>query len=251
MYTHTPVTLIYIYIYIFSLSLSLAACAYELGPYSHFASEEGVNVLFCGEISTWPDLSVDPVADAQNAYIFGNKSLNEAERLVKYYRALLDVPNRDEMMERALESLSRLEGNFSVIIFDATMKRVLAARDRHGGQPLHWGVADDGLLCFSTDPAFLSECARPTAAPFPAGCLYASGGNLMASHPGVGAEGWVMEGDQWPGRVVSFLQDERTHYWKRVQAVPRVDSHGVLCGNVFRVQSDRDLADRRRGKKGY
>ncbi|CAG9465504.1 unnamed protein product [Pedinophyceae sp. YPF-701] len=214
--------------------------AIKLGPYCHIASQDGVTVVFTGEVAHWPDVSpdADPVADNQNKYVSGEQGGSEADRLLKYYRALLDVPTVEEVCERALESLGSVEGPFAFVIFDSMQRRVLAARDKDGAQSLDWGVTNDGLLCFGTDFSMLGECVRPTAVPFPAGCLYTSAGNHIAESPG--EEGWVIEGEQWPGHVSCYMHG-MTRRWRPVQAVPRVDSHGCICGNVFRVASERDV----------
>ncbi len=54
------------------------------------------------------------------------------------------------------------------IIYDAVLRRVLAARDRYGAQPLHWGASPDGRFMLGTDLVDLKDC-NPTATPFPAG----------------------------------------------------------------------------------
>ena len=54
------------------------------------------------------------------------------------------------------------------MIYDGDQKRVLAARDAAGSQPLHWGVTDDGRFMFGSAADDLVDC-NPTATPFPAG----------------------------------------------------------------------------------
>ena len=57
------------------------------------------------------------------------------------------------------------------MIYDGDQKRVLAARDAAGSQPLHWGVTDDGRFMFGSCADDLIDC-NPTATPFPAGGFY-------------------------------------------------------------------------------
>ena len=52
--------------------------------------------------------------------------------------------------------LTKLRGEFSLVLYDARSQTVLAARDRYGVKPLFWTVVDDRLLIASEAKAFLA-----------------------------------------------------------------------------------------------
>ena len=57
-----------------------------------------------------------------------------------------------------------------------------------------------------------------------------------------GPEGWVIEGDNVPGELVSFVLSADKEHWKSVKAIPRITSKGCVTGAVYRVDSKPDMA---------
>jgi asparagine synthetase B (glutamine-hydrolysing) len=119
--------------------------------------------------------------------------------------------------------LDALQGDWSMVLYDASMEYLLVARDPGARAPLCWGTAaETGALLFASDIRLLqSECGPGAAAAseFPAGCFFES-----------------METDEY-GRVRSYVRRG-----KPMRAVGRVDSSGQLCGTMFRVASGDGLA---------
>ena len=56
-------------------------------------------------------------------------------------------------------------------------------------------------------------------------------GNLMAWEPG--NQGWTLCGEQYPGRLASFVPGVRVA-WKPVKMAMRIDEEGHLHGSVYR-----------------
>ena len=54
------------------------------------------------------------------------------------------------------------------MIYDGRSKRVLAARDPSGAEPLFWGATPNGSFMFGSDLVDLAAC-NPSATAFPAG----------------------------------------------------------------------------------
>lgn len=206
------------------------ALAYQLGPYCHYATEGDVHVLFSGEVSQWP--GIDSVASNQDAFMRNDAETSDAAWLLQFYQSFPD-PSPVDLLEEALVALAATVGSFGFVIYDARHHRVLAGRDAQGAQPLWWGCTPDGIVAWATSPELLDGC-EPSATPFPAGCLYASQGNLMAWEPG--NQGWTLCGEQYPGRLASFVPGVRVA-WKPVKMAMRIDEEGHLHGSVYRVAS--------------
>lgn len=219
----------------------------------------------------------------------GSAMMSDATWLLSFYESFASCA--EDSADRVLSSLSDVEGRFAFVLFDERRRRVMAARDAAGAECLYWGVIDEGQLLIGTDLSDLEAC-EPSATEFPAGTLYMSRGDTLAEHPG--ERGWVIAGEQWPGRLFSFVkkggQHRRRHAarrrvggeengqageledehdegdeedeeeeaekveeegeetsgdgempFRKVKEIPRLNSKGVLCGSVFRVESDRDL----------
>ncbi|BDA46854.1 g11016 [Coccomyxa elongata] len=217
----------------------------NIGPYCHYATRNGVSAVFSGEIGSWP--GIDVMKMSHDAFVRGEEEgsmRDDATFLLDFYDTFKDFVASD-VTDIALSSLAKIDGRFAFVIYDGDQKRVLAARDRQGAQDMHWGVTDDGRFMFGSEDIDLREC-NPTATPFPAGTLYASEGESIAMSPG--DKGWVMAGEEWPGQLLSFVRRTRppmptaVNAWRDVKAIPRVTSKGMLCGAVYRVASEQQLA---------
>jgi hypothetical protein len=214
--------------------------SYEVSPYCHFATRDGISALFAGEVGEWPGVNI--VESAHNAYVRGDEGRDDALWLLDFYDTFSDMAVDDDLKEAALSALSKIEGQYAFVIFDSIARRVLAARDRQGSQPLYWGSTEDGRFMFGSSYDDLSEC-NPSATPFPAGSLYASERHLLAESPG--DKGWVIPASEmWPGQLLSFMEGRLPgRKWRDVKAIPRVTSKGYVCGAVYKVASELNLAN--------
>ncbi|GMH32428.1 hypothetical protein BSKO_00262 [Bryopsis sp. KO-2023] len=210
--------------------------AFEGGPYCSYAHRDGIHALFSGEVSKWPGL--DLVSASHNAFVSSEEKSeqNEAHWLLDFYQGLEVVFDCDAI----LESLAQIEGRFGFVLYDERRKRVMASRDALGAEDLYWGVTEEGQLLLGTSAVDLDGC-EPSAVTFPSGTLYVSQGDTVAENPG--ERGWVIAGNRWPGRLLSFVKGEE-NAWRHVKEIPRVTSRGTLCGAVYRVDSERDLEGR-------
>ncbi|KAJ9525605.1 hypothetical protein QJQ45_003374 [Haematococcus lacustris] len=228
-----------------------------------------------GEVSEWPG-GLDAVSASHNAFLQNRTpaEADDAHWLLDFYKygsapmagcllllllmimmlMLLWVwmydtftdPDLDQeeglrgesLMNQALECLSHIKGSFAFVIYDSMRHRVLAGRDRDGSQPLFWGATGDGQLVFGAEPEDLAAC-NPSATLFPAGCLFTSERALVAVCPG--ERGWVIEGDDLPGDVLSFVAAEDAAHFRGVKAIPRITSQGMVCGAVYKVASSADM----------
>jgi len=213
--------------------------AFQHGVYCSYSTKEGKHVLFSGEVSKWPGL--DLVKETHDAYLRDQEkeshTINESAWLLSFYVGLCESANLDH--DAVLDCFSNIEGRFAFVIFDEHRKRVLASRDANGDEPLYWGVTESGQLLFGTNSDDFDHC-EPSATLFPSGTVYLSQGDTVAEHPG--DKGWVILGSQWPGQLLSFVPDAQ-HKWRHIKEIPRVTSKGVLCGSVYRIESEKDLSN--------
>eukprot|EP00850_Spirogloea_muscicola_P001643 SM000006S19408 [mRNA] locus=s6:500079:502252:- [translate_table: standard] len=117
--------------------------------------------------------------------------------------------------------LDAIRGQYSFILYDASCNYVLAARS--AGAPLFWGCSPMGALLLSSNLRILSEecTSGPGAASeFPAGSYF--------------------EGDSTSedGHVKSYVK-----HGQPMKGVNRINSHGQLCGTLFRASSTGDMED--------
>ncbi|KAG2501687.1 hypothetical protein HYH03_000189 [Edaphochlamys debaryana] len=217
-----------------------SAYLWESSPYCSYAERNGVHVMFTGEVSEWPG-GVNAVDAAHDAFVRNEPPLeeNDAHWLLDFYNTFGKPGSTDSTTERALECMAQIKGSFAFVIYDSIHHRVLAARDRDSAQPLFWGCTDAGQLMFGSVAEDLDGC-NPTAAPFPAGTLFASERHTVAYSPG--EYGWVIVDDDVPGLLMSFLHTGKDNTsWRGVKAIPRVTSKGVVTGAVYKVASAQNM----------
>lgn len=216
--------------------------AMDACSYCQYQTQDGVHVVFAGEVSRWPDF--DAVANAHNSFMRGEEDgqqPDEAAMMLRYYASFKDeAASAADATEGVLEALALMEGTFAFVLYDERLQRVMAARDRAGAAPLFWGSTPDNRFMLGSSTADLGACA-PSATPFPAGSLYASQGPNVALHPGQG--GWIMPGSPHHGSLHSFVQSRVPgRKWRDLKAVPRLTPDGCLFGSVYKVASEANLA---------
>ena len=92
--------------------------------------------------------------------------------LLGAYAAVADA-SFEEMQATLLKGLGAVTGTFALVMHDRVRHRVVAARDKSGGQQLLWGVTADAALIFSTSTeSAIDQALNPQA--FPAGCCFVS-----------------------------------------------------------------------------
>lgn len=215
--------------------------ALDASPYCHHATDGQVSCVFAGQVAQWP---VDAIAHNHNAYVTGEESgvQDEASWLLNFYKVFLQSSTPGVATE-ALLNLTKFEGQFAFVIYDASTKRVMAARDTLGAQNFYWGFTEDGSLMFSSHLDDLLEC-NPSATAFPSGSLYISETEAKAFQPG--ACGWMIDNHVVPGDLMSFVPRKTpspSSPYRVVKEVPRVNSKGCLCGAVYRVASESNVVD--------
>ncbi|WIA08067.1 hypothetical protein OEZ86_010706 [Tetradesmus obliquus] len=214
--------------------------SFEASPYCSYANREGVHVVLAGEVSDWPGISA--VAAAHDAFVRNEDppEQNDAHWLLDFYTSFMSSSSADDTTGKALECLAKVQGNFAFVIYDEIQKRVFAARDAEGGQPLYWGATDEGQLLLGSHLNDLDGC-EPTATMFPPGTLFASTRHTIAFSPG--NQGWVINEGDWPGQLLSFLVDSDGTHWRGIKAIPRINSRGQLFGAVYKVASMREVVE--------
>ncbi|CAL9127723.1 unnamed protein product [Musa acuminata var. zebrina] len=133
-----------------------------------------------------------------------SKSTNEALLVIQAYRTL-----RDRGPYPADQVLKELAGSFAFVVYDNKTGAVFAALSSDGGVPLYWGIAADGSIVICDDVETMKESCGKSYAPFPTGCMFHSEGGLRSFE----------------------------HPTRKMRAMPRVDSDGVMCGASFRVDT--------------
>ncbi|CAI8591165.1 unnamed protein product [Vicia faba] len=105
---------------------------------------------------------------------------------------------RDRGPYPADQVLKQFEGSFGFVIYDHKNQTVFAASGSDGQIGLYWGIAADGSVVISENVELVKS-----------GCLFHSEhGLLNFEHP-----------------------------TKKMKAMPRIDSEGVMCGANFNVDS--------------
>ncbi|KAK7302756.1 hypothetical protein RJT34_13652 [Clitoria ternatea] len=133
-----------------------------------------------------------------------SKGTNEAMFIIEAYRTL-----RDRGPYPADQVLKELEGSFGFVIYDNKDGTVFVASGSDGHIGLYWGVAADGSLVISENLDLVKASCAKSFAPFPTGCMFHSEHGLKNFE----------------------------HPTKKMKAMPRIDSEGVMCGANFNVDS--------------
>jgi len=130
---------------------------------------------------------------------------------------------------------------FAFVIYDKKAHRLIVARDStKNPMPLYWGLAPDGekgdCLFISTEERneLFSECF-PASSPFPKGAVFVAEGTI-GWIPG---EKGIACGPTKSGQTA--MRGFRKYGTMPVRTIPRVNSSGQMCGNVFRVESFSDM----------
>ncbi|KAL4585598.1 hypothetical protein LXL04_010221 [Taraxacum kok-saghyz] len=131
-----------------------------------------------------------------------NKTTNEAMFVIQAYKTL-----RDRGPYPAHSVLKDLEGSFGFVVFDFKAKKVFISLGNDGRVTLFWGLASDGSVVVSDNLEVIKSSCSKSFAPFPTGCLYHTGGELMSFE----------------------------HPKNKMKAISRVDSEGAMCGATFKV----------------
>lgn len=110
------------------LSTRDLSCAGHQPLHSKDAESEGIHVVVNGELYYDPELR----EDLGKEYTF--QSSSDSEMVIALY------------MRYGSEFVKHLRGEFSLVLFDDKEKTLVAARDRFGVKPLHYGIFDGKLL---------------------------------------------------------------------------------------------------------
>ncbi|TKY71681.1 Stem-specific protein TSJT1 [Spatholobus suberectus] len=129
-----------------------------------------------------------------------SKGTNEAMFIIEAYRTL-----RDRGPYPADQVLKELEGSFGFVLYDNKDE----TQGSNGQIGLYWGIAADGSVVISENLELIKASCAKSFAPFPTGCMFHSEHGLMSFE----------------------------HPTKKMKAMPRIDSEGVMCGANFNVDS--------------
>ncbi|WOL05388.1 stem-specific protein TSJT1-like [Canna indica] len=148
--------------------------------------------------------SLSNLSSLVRQYGLSGKTTNEALLVIEAYRTL-----RDRGPYPADQVVKDLEGSFAFVVYDNTTGAVFAALSSDGGLPLYWGIAADGSVVIGDEMEIMKQSCGKSYAPFPAGCMFHSEGGLRSFE----------------------------HPTKKMEAMPRVDSEGMMCGASFKVDA--------------
>ncbi|XP_076910579.1 stem-specific protein TSJT1-like [Bidens hawaiensis] len=130
------------------------------------------------------------------------KLANEPMFVIQAYKTL-----RDRGPYPAHSVLKELDGSFGFILYDLKSKTVFVSLGADGEVKLFWGIAADGSVVISDNLEAIKSTCSKSFAPFPTGCMYHTEGGLMSFE----------------------------HPKKKMKAISRVDSEGVMNGATFKV----------------
>ncbi|XP_050207417.1 stem-specific protein TSJT1-like [Mercurialis annua] len=131
-----------------------------------------------------------------------SKGTNEAMFVIEAYKTL-----RDRGPYPAHQVLKDLDGSFGFVLYDAKSGHVFSALGANEGVKLFWGIAADGSVVISDNLELIKGSCAKSFAPFPSGCMFHSSQGLTSFE----------------------------HPMSKLQAMPRIDSEGAMCGANFKV----------------
>ncbi|XP_015947533.1 stem-specific protein TSJT1 [Arachis duranensis] len=167
-------------------------------PSIHQRLFSGVDNIYCVFLGSLHNLSM------LNKQYGLSKGTNEAMFIIEAYRTL-----RDRGPYPADQVLKELEGSFGFVIYDNKDGTVFVASGSNGQIGLYWGIAADGSVVVSENLELIKASCVKSFAPFPTGCMFHSEHGLLSFE----------------------------HPTKKMKAMPRIDSEGVMCGANFNVDS--------------
>lgn len=133
-----------------------------------------------------------------------SKVSNDAMLVIETYRTL-----RDRGPYPADQVVRDLDGSFAFVIYDHKANTLFTALSSDGGIKLFWGIAANGSVVISDDIEVVKGSCAKSFAPFPTGCMFHSEGGLKSYE----------------------------HPTNKMNAMPRVDSEGTMCGANFKVDT--------------
>ncbi|KAJ7968538.1 stem-specific protein TSJT1-like [Quillaja saponaria] len=127
---------------------------------------------------------------------------NQRGLVIETYRTL-----RDRGPYPADQVLKDLDGSFGFVIYDSKAGKVFAALGANEGVRLFWGIAADGSVVISENLEVIKASCAKSFSPFPTGCMFHSQHGLTSFE----------------------------HPTRKMKAMPRIDSEGIMCGANFKV----------------
>ncbi|TKY71680.1 Stem-specific protein TSJT1 [Spatholobus suberectus] len=167
-------------------------------PSIHHRLFSGLDNIYCVFLGGLHNLSM------LNKQYGLSKGTNEAMFIIEAYRTL-----RDRGPYPADQVLKELEGSFGFVIYDNKDGTIFVASGSNGHVGLYWGIAADGSVVISENLELIKASCAKSFALFPTGCMFHSEHGLMSFE----------------------------HPTKKMKAMPRIDSEGVMCGANFNVDS--------------
>nr|AGV54523.1 asparagine synthetase [Phaseolus vulgaris]AGV54641.1 asparagine synthetase [Phaseolus vulgaris] len=177
---------------------ALLAYSPSNNPSTHHRLFSGLDDIYCVFLG-----GLDNLSKVNKQYGL-SKGTNEAMFITEAYRTL-----RDRGPYPADQVLVELEGSFGFVIYDNKHGTVFVASGSNGQIGLYWGVAADGSVVISDNVDLIKASCAKSFAPFPTGCMFHSEHGLMNFE----------------------------HPRRKMKAMPRIDSEGVMCGANFNVDS--------------
>lgn len=120
---------------------------------------DGIHVVVNGELYYDPQLRSDLEAD----YTF--HSTSDSEMVIALYKRYGN------------NFLQHLRGEFSLVVYDSKRKVLVAARDRFGVKPLHYGIFDGKLLIATQCKGVVELLERKSSLKWDAKCFGEGGGH--------------------------------------------------------------------------
>ncbi|XP_071724395.1 stem-specific protein TSJT1-like [Rutidosis leptorrhynchoides] len=188
----------------FSSSQTSTASSFNFGDSAFLAFATGHDRMFCGLDNIYCSFMgrLNNLHSLNRQYGL-SKATNEAMFVVEAYRTL-----RDRGPYPAHEVLKGLDGNFGFVVYDSMAGTVFAAQGANEVERmLFWGIAADGSLVISDNLEVIKGGCAKSFAPFPNGCMFHSEQGVMSFE----------------------------HPTRKMKAMPRIDSEGVMCGANFKV----------------